>query len=54
MDSSGKLKLLEAAKITDKEGLDVTSVLEALGYKIVWHGIDSEKAEVMKSQKKDK
>ena len=54
MDSSGKLKLLEAAKITDKEGLDVTSVLEALGYKIVWHGIDSEKAEVMKSQKKHK
>jgi len=31
----------------------VTSVLEALGYKIVWHGIDAEKAEVIKPQKKN-
>ena len=53
MDSSGKTKLPEVAKITDKEGLAVTSVLEALGYKIVWHGINAEKAEVIKPQKKN-
>jgi len=53
MDSSGKMKLPEATKITDKEGLAVTSVLEALGYKIVWHGIDGEKAEVIKPQTKN-
>ena len=48
LDSSGRMKLPEAERITDKEGLAVTSVLEALGYKIVWHGIDAEKAEVIK------
>lgn len=53
MGSSGRMKLPEAARITDKEGLTVTSVVEALGYKIVWHGIDVAKAEVVKSQKRD-
>lgn len=50
LDSAGKLTLPEAARIAEKEGVEVTSALEALGYKIVWHGIISEKAEVIKPQ----
>ena len=48
---SGGLPLLEAAGITERERVDVTSAIEALGYKIVWHGINTEKAEVVKPQK---
>lgn len=49
---SGRLPLPEAAKIIEKEGVDVTSVIEAIGYKIVWHGINAEKAEVLKPKNK--
>ncbi len=47
--ASGRLPLLEAVKIAETEGVDdATSAMEALGYKIVWHGINSEQAEVIK------
>ena len=49
---SGGLPLPEAAKITESEGVDMTSAIEALGYKIVWHGINTEKAEVVKPKSK--
>jgi len=49
---SGRLPLPEAAKIIEKEGVDVTSVIEAIGYKIIWHGINTEKAEVLKPKNK--
>jgi predicted nuclease of restriction endonuclease-like RecB superfamily len=52
MPSSGRLPLTEAARIAEKEGVAVTEVIDALGYKIVWHGINTEKAEVFKPQKK--
>jgi predicted nuclease of restriction endonuclease-like RecB superfamily len=44
---AGQLPLSEAAKIAEAEGVeDATNALEALGYKIVWHGINVEKAVV--------
>ena len=49
---TGKLPLTEAAKITETEQVDLTSAIETLGYKIVWHGINTEKAEVIKPQNK--
>jgi hypothetical protein len=49
---TGKLPLTEAAKIAETEQVDLTSAIENLGYKIVWHGIDTEKAEVVKIQNK--
>ena len=49
---SGRLPLLEAAKIIEEEGVDVTSVIKAIGYKIIWHGINTEKAEVLKPKNK--
>jgi uncharacterized protein len=45
---TGKLSLTEAVKITQTEQIDLISVIQALGYRIVWHGIDTEKAEVAK------
>jgi hypothetical protein len=46
-----RLPLSAALKIIEAEGIgDATSVLENLGYKVVWHGIDVEKAEVTKAQ----
>lgn len=49
---TGKLPLTEAAKITETEQVDLTSAIETLGYKIVWHGINTEKTEVIKPQNK--
>jgi predicted nuclease of restriction endonuclease-like RecB superfamily len=49
---TGKLPLTEAAKIAETEQVDLTSVIQTLGYKIVWHGINTEKAEVIKLQNK--
>jgi hypothetical protein len=46
-----RLPLSAALKIIESEGIgDATSVLENLGYKVVWHGIDVEKAEVTKAE----
>ena len=50
MGTSGMIPLPEAARITEKEGIDATCAIEALGYKILWHGINTEKAEVVKPQ----
>ena len=51
---TGKLSLTEAAKITETEKVDLTSAIQTIGYKIVWHGINTEKAEVIKPPKKPK
>ena len=48
-----QMSLFEAARIAGAEGVeDATNALEALGYKIVWHGINVEKAEVCKPDSK--
>jgi hypothetical protein len=47
-----RLPLTEALRIFEGEGVtDATSGLENLGYRILWHGINAEKAEVIKPQK---
>jgi len=41
--------LPDAVKIVESEGVtDAAKSLETLGYKINWHGINAEKAEVAK------
>jgi predicted nuclease of restriction endonuclease-like RecB superfamily len=46
---TGRLSFSEAAKIIEMEGVEeASSVLETLGYRILWHGISPEKAEVSK------
>ena len=48
---SEKLLLPEATKIIEAEGLpDPTSILDAIGSKITWHGISAERAEVSRPQ----
>ncbi len=49
---TGKLRLTKAIEIAQKEGVELTSAIETLGYKIVWHGIDAEKAVIIKSENK--
>lgn len=45
--SKGELSLAEASIIIEKdEGQNPTSVLEALGYRIEWHGIDPKSAKI--------
>lgn len=48
---TGKLSLAEATRIAKMEHVDLTSAIQSIGYKIVWHGINPEKAEVLKNQK---
>jgi predicted nuclease of restriction endonuclease-like RecB superfamily len=49
---SGKLPLMEAARIIEEEGVDDSAnVLAMLGYRIRWRGIDSQQAEVFKHSK---
>ncbi len=48
LTKTGKLSLTEAAKIAQTEQEDLTSILQTIGYKIVWHGINTENAEVIK------
>jgi len=49
ISKSGRLHLSEAERIFEEEGVeDSTSAVEILGYKIVWHEISSEKAEIVK------
>jgi len=51
VSQTSRLPLPEAAKIIEKEGVEDTSnILKALGYKIMWRGINPEKAEVIKSE----
>lgn len=46
-----RLPLSVTLKLIEAEGIsDATTVLEHLGYKIVWRGIDVEKAEVAKAE----
>lgn len=50
---TGRLPLPEAVKIIETKGVeDVSNVLKALGYKIVWRGISPETAEVIKPENK--
>jgi predicted nuclease of restriction endonuclease-like RecB superfamily len=49
LSRTGRLPLPEAMRIVETEGVvDATKSLETLGYKIVWRGINAEKAEVTK------
>ncbi len=48
---NGKLALTEATKIAQTEQVDLTSAIQALGYKIIWHGINAENAEIVKNEK---
>jgi len=49
---TGKLSLTEAEKISQTEHVDFTSAIQNLGYKIIWHGINTENAEIVKNEKK--
>jgi predicted nuclease of restriction endonuclease-like RecB superfamily len=54
INRSGRLPLPESIRIAETEGVeDAISAMEALGYRIVWHGINTEKAEVIKPKNKD-
>jgi len=49
LSPTGQLPLPDAIRIIEAEGVaDATKSLETLGYKINWHGINAEKAEVAK------
>jgi len=49
LSQTAKIPLAEATKIVEAEGIeDATSIMENLGYRIMWHGISPEKAEVLK------
>jgi predicted nuclease of restriction endonuclease-like RecB superfamily len=49
LDLTGRLPLPHAIEIIESEGVaDATKSLETLGYKILWRGINAEKAEVTK------
>ena len=51
---SGKLTLSEATRIIEAEGIsDASCALTQLGYRITWHGINSEQAEVSKPQRRE-
>lgn len=45
---TGKLPLTEASKIAETEQEYLISVLQTLGCKIIWHGINTDKAEGIK------
>lgn len=48
LDEKGKLTLNEAVKIAQTEQVDLTAAIQTLGYKIIWHGINTENAEIVK------
>ena len=53
INRSGRLPLSESIRIVETEGVeDGASAMEALGYRIVWHGINTEEAEVIKPRNK--
>jgi hypothetical protein len=45
----GKLAFTEAIKIAQSEQVDLTAAVQILGYKIIWHGISTENAEIIKA-----
>ena len=50
---TGRLPLMQVVETIRTEGVeDATSTVEALGYKIAWHGISPERAEVFKPENK--
>jgi predicted nuclease of restriction endonuclease-like RecB superfamily len=53
ISKAGELSLTEATEIAQKEGIELTSAIETLGYKIVWHGIDAEKAVIINLRNKE-
>jgi predicted nuclease of restriction endonuclease-like RecB superfamily len=54
INRSGRLSLSESIKIVETEGVeDAASAMEALGYRILWHGISTERAEVIKPKNRD-
>jgi hypothetical protein len=49
LNLTGRLHLSDAIRIIETEGVsDASKSLETFGYKIIWHGINAEKAEVTK------
>ncbi len=48
LSEKGKIALTEATKIAKTEQVDLTSAISTLGYKIIWHGINAENAEIVK------
>lgn len=52
LNQSGKLTLNQAIQLIEAEGIsDASCILTHLDYKIVWHGISSEHAEIVSSKK---
>jgi predicted nuclease of restriction endonuclease-like RecB superfamily len=52
LKQTGKLTLTQATTIIEKEGTnDITNILEHLTYKIKWHGINSDQAEIIPTSK---
>jgi hypothetical protein len=50
MSQKGKFHLVDAVRTIESEGVeDATGALEILGYRVIWHGINSEEAEVVKA-----
>jgi len=48
LKKSGKLTLSQATTLIETEGItDITNILNHLNYKIKWHGINSEQAEII-------
>jgi hypothetical protein len=50
MSQKEKFHLPDAVRTIESEGVeDTTGALEILGYRVIWHGINSEEAEVVKT-----
>ncbi|MCW3997622.1 MAG: DUF790 family protein [Candidatus Bathyarchaeota archaeon] len=47
-ENSKRLPLSAVTKILNEEGIESTSVVNSVGYKIIWRGLDIENAEVIK------
>jgi len=48
MELNKKVLLSEMVEFLAKEKIDATSIINLIGYKIIWHGIDFKKAEIVK------
>ena len=48
---TGKIALNKATQIAQTEQVDLTSAISTLGYRIIWHGINTENAEIVKAKK---
>ena len=48
---TGRIALNKATQIAQKEQVDLTSAISTLGYRIIWHGINTENAEIVKAEK---